>query len=209
VTGDPRSHTAALRAVREAIEIHERRTGNKLDSFVRLRELVELELLKIVGTSIQVGEGVGSGSGDSTGTDVDAVITTDGDLLTKLAGVLARVAIGTTGQVLTVAGGAPTWQTPSTGVTAHSALSGLSADDHTQYVLRSILSANGDLFVRLSGAVDRLGVGSEGQVLTVSGGLPAWANPFNARLFAAISITAVWDLHDDGLDPGPYTMTTV
>lgn len=54
VGGDPPSHTVVLKAVREAIEIHERRTGNKLDSFVRLGELVELGVLRIEGTLIVV-----------------------------------------------------------------------------------------------------------------------------------------------------------
>jgi hypothetical protein len=55
------------------------------------------------------------------------------------------------------------------------ALDGLADDDHTQYVLRSILTTNGDIFVRLSGVVDRLGVGSNGDVLTISSGLPVWS----------------------------------
>lgn len=54
VGGDAPSHTVVLKAVREAIEIHERRTGNKLDSFIRLRELVQLGVLKIEGDQIVV-----------------------------------------------------------------------------------------------------------------------------------------------------------
>lgn len=56
----------------------------------------------------------------------------------------------------------------------HGALSGLGDDDHTQYVLRSILTTNGDIFTRTAGAVARLAVGSANQLLGVSGGLPAW-----------------------------------
>lgn len=56
----------------------------------------------------------------------------------------------------------------------HGALSGLSDDDHTQYVLRSILTTNGDIFTRTAGAIARLGVGAANQLLGVSGGLPAW-----------------------------------
>jgi hypothetical protein len=42
----------------------------------------------------------------------------------------------------------------------------------------STVTANGDLIVGTSsGAVGRLGVGSTGQVLSVSGGSPAWATP--------------------------------
>ena len=56
----------------------------------------------------------------------------------------------------------------------HGALWGLADDDHTQYVLRSILTTNGDIFTRTAGAVARLGVGSANQLLGVSGGLPGW-----------------------------------
>lgn len=58
----------------------------------------------------------------------------------------------------------------------HNALSNLAVGDvHTQYVLRSILTANGDLFTRIAGVIARLGIGAEGQVLTAQGGLPVWA----------------------------------
>jgi hypothetical protein len=63
-------------------------------------------------------------------------------------------------------------------VADHGDLTGLSNDDHLQYVLRSILSANGDLFTRIAGEIDRLAIGTAGQVLGVVGGLPAWiTNP--------------------------------
>lgn len=37
-------------------------------------------------------------------------------------------------------------------------------------------SADGDLIARLSGVISRIGIGTNGQVLTVVGGIPAWAN---------------------------------
>jgi hypothetical protein len=57
----------------------------------------------------------------------------------------------------------------------HGALTGLGDDDHTQYVLRSILTTDGDVFVRSGGAIARLGIGSDGQFLKVVGGAPVWA----------------------------------
>lgn len=42
-----------------------------------------------------------------------ATMTTNGDLITRAAGVPDRIAIGSTGQVLTVVGGAPAWATSS------------------------------------------------------------------------------------------------
>lgn len=132
VSGDVDSHTRALQAIKQAIEIHERRVSNAyLDSFVRLRELEQLGLIKVRGNKIFLGDNAGSGSSDS-----------DSD------------------------GG---------GVSDHGELDGLLDNDHTQYVLRSILSADGDLFIRSGGGVSRLPIGSADQVLTVSiGGLPSW-----------------------------------
>jgi hypothetical protein len=49
--------------------------------------------------------------------------------------VLSALAMGTNGKVLTAhTGAAPTWETPTAGVTDHGLLSGLADDDHTQYV---------------------------------------------------------------------------
>ena len=47
VDGRPESHATILTAIREALEIGERRTGSILDSFVRLRELEDLGLVNI------------------------------------------------------------------------------------------------------------------------------------------------------------------
>lgn len=42
------------------------------------------------------------------------------------------------------------------------------------------LTTNGDIVIRSAGTTTRLGIGSNGQVLTVVGGLPAWADTANA-----------------------------
>jgi hypothetical protein len=62
----------------------------------------------------------------------------------------------------------------------HGQLHGLSDDDHTQYVLRSILQQKGDLFVRTASGIARLPVGSDGQVLTADAAQAEgvkWATP--------------------------------
>jgi hypothetical protein len=64
---------------------------------------------------------------------------------------------------------------PIVSTTDHGSLSGLLDDDHTQYVLRSILTNDGDLFVRSGGVIARLPKGTDGQVLTMVSGAPAWA----------------------------------
>lgn len=70
----------------------------------------------------------------------------------------ARLGIGTTGQVLTVAGGVPSWASPS---------------DQTP------LTTKGDLFT-FTTTDARLGVGTDGQVLTAASGQPTglqWSTP--------------------------------
>lgn len=49
ITGDLDSHTHALNAIAESVDIHERRTNNYLDSFVRVQELVDLGLIELNG----------------------------------------------------------------------------------------------------------------------------------------------------------------
>lgn len=130
---DLKSHSEFLRALRAAVQTHERRDRDVLNSFVRLGELVDLGLVKIQGNQVVVHP--------------------------TFAALLAGGGSG---------GG---------GVTDHGALTGLSDDDHPQYVLRSILTTDGDIFYRNAGAIARLGVGSNGDVLTLADGLPSWAAP--------------------------------
>lgn len=57
----------------------------------------------------------------------------------------------------------------------HSELAGLQFDDHKQYVLRDILTANGDLFTRAGGVITRLDLGAPGTFLRSVSGAPDWA----------------------------------
>jgi len=57
------------------------------------------------------------------------------------------------------------------------ALTGLGDDDHTQYVLRNILTTRGDLFRRGASAIERLALGSNGQYLKSDGTDAVWATP--------------------------------
>lgn len=94
---------------------------------------------------------------------------------------------GTTGQVLTKASNTDldyTWVTDAggdiTGVTAGTGISG-GGTSGTVTVTNSMATAittAGDLIKGTgSGTFDRLGIGTTGQVLTVSSGAPAWATP--------------------------------
>jgi hypothetical protein len=83
---------------------------------------------------------------------------TAGDILyASAANTLAKRAIGSAGQVLTVSGGLPVWANVPSGF----------ADPMT---------TAGDIIIRNTvNTTARLGIGSAGQVLTVSGGVPVWA----------------------------------
>ena len=94
---------------------------------------------------------------------------------------------GTTGQILSKATNADmdfTWiandQGDITGVTAGTGISG-GGTSGTVTITNSMATAittAGDLIKGTgSGTFDRLGIGSTGQILTVSGGAPVWASP--------------------------------
>ena len=88
--------------------------------------------------------------------------TTNGDLdYYSTANTKARLAIGSTGQSLTVSGGLPSWQPSPT----------------------SVLTSTGDLlFASAANTLARRAIGSTGDVLTVSGGVPTWAAPSSGSI---------------------------
>ena len=57
VGNDVESHTVVLNIIKHALEIHERRTPNAADSFVRLRELVDLGLITVEGEQLNLTSG--------------------------------------------------------------------------------------------------------------------------------------------------------
>lgn len=63
-------------------------------------------------------------------------------------------------------------------------------DDLTDVIEAAILTTNGDILIRnASGIVTRLAIGSNGQILGVSGSLPAWQNE------VAPGMTMIEDIH--------------
>lgn len=99
--------------------------------------------------------------------------TTLGDIeyRSSTANTNTRLAIGSSGQVLTVAAGVPSWA------------NGFS----------NPLTTTGDVIYSSSGSTPaRLGIGSTGNVLTVAGGLPTWAAPASANpSFSLLSTTTL------------------
>lgn len=53
VTADPRSHTIALQALIEGVNIGQRRSGDVNDSFVRVGELVDMDLIELTGSTLK------------------------------------------------------------------------------------------------------------------------------------------------------------
>jgi hypothetical protein len=87
-------------------------------------------------------------------------MTTQGDIIYEGSSSASRLGIGSSGQVLTVASGVPSWATPSGGG------------------MTNPMSASGDIIVGgTSGAPARLAKGSDTQVLTLASGTPSWAAP--------------------------------
>ena len=123
-----------------------------------------------------------------------------GDIITGAAGgTPARLGIGGTGQVLTVAGGVPTWANSAAGfanpmTTQDDVIVGgaagvatrlpvgaqlgmfLSVNPATGHVAwgQGPLTTQGDIIYSTGGQSARLPLGTAGQVLTVSGSAPAW-----------------------------------
>jgi hypothetical protein len=54
VVDDPKNHTQVLMAVKEALDIGQRRTGDLLNSFVRVEDLIDLGLITIEGNTTSI-----------------------------------------------------------------------------------------------------------------------------------------------------------
>ena len=138
-----------------------------------------------------------------------APTTTSGDLIYRTSTGNVRLAIGSSGQLLTASGGLPVWINPaasgtvnyvdvsggSTGlsfnggpitasgtITATGTLGiGFGGTSATTAIAAfnalAPTTTSGDLIYRTSTGNVRLAIGSSGQVLTASGGVPAWITP--------------------------------
>ena len=136
--------------------------------------------------------------------------TTTGDIAYRsaTANTNTRLAIGSTGQVLTVAAGVPSWATPTVGdITEVQAGTGISVASGTGPIpvitntVATAFDAAGDL-VYGTGAdtFSKLAIGTAGQVLKVNSGAtaPEWAAPaaggfVGCSLYASANITVAND----------------
>lgn len=136
---------------------------------------------------------------DHTQYTLRSILTTDGDLYTRTAGVIARLGVGSNTNILSVVGGLPAWVTAATvaGTMSHSALLGLtSGDDHTQYTRKDTLTTTGDLYYASAASTPaRLGIGSATNILSVVGGLPAWTSV--ATIAGTLSHSLLLNLSND------------
>ena len=129
---------------------------------------------------------------------------TTGDLIyASGTNTLAKRAIGSTGQVLTVSGGAPVWSTPAAGgvtsVTASSPLASSGGSTPNISFTGTLGAANGGtgqntyiigdlLYASGVSTLTKRAIGTNGQVLTVSAGVPTWATPTGGVTGAGSSV---------------------
>lgn len=93
----------------------------------------------------------------------------------------------------------------SGGTTDHGNLTGLSDDDHTQYLLRSVLTTKGDIFVRTSSAIARQAVGADNKPLVAEAAQTNGLRYGGKILVDEAEIDA--DLNHDGSNVGFYGVT--
>lgn len=171
-------------------------------------------------------------------------MTASGDLIIGgVAGAPGRLAAGTNGQVLTLAGGVPTWAaaaggtgvssitgtsnqisaSASTGAVTLSlpaSISGLTSVTSTNFV--GTLTGNASTSTSISGGTAgqllyqsganvtaKLPVGSDGQVLTLSGGLPTWAAAPGGGLSAIANNTMLGNVSGSSAVPVGLTSTQI
>ncbi len=145
-----------------------------------------------VSGTLPIGNG---GTGQATASAAfDALnpMTTVGDMIYEGSGPTAvRLPIGSSNQVLTVVGGIPSWQTPSsggvttisfgsTGLTPSTATSGAVTVAGTLGATsggtgQSTYATGDILYASASNTLSKLTAGTNGQVLTLASGVPSWA----------------------------------
>lgn len=96
IGGDIASHTRALEAIRDILQIRERRTGDLLNSFVRVQELIDLGIVRIVGgnrveLALDPTATGGGGDDNQTAAEVPYTNTTSGLSATDVQNAIDEV----------------------------------------------------------------------------------------------------------------------
>jgi len=170
------------------------------------------------GTAVTIAQGGTGQTSASAAFNALSPITATGDLIIgNGTNSATRLAIGTNGYVLTSNGSTASWAASTCGVTSfQTSLSGLTPSTATggAITLAGTLGATsggtsqstyttGDiLYASASNTLSKLPIGTSGQVLTISGGVPAWGAA------AAAGVTTI-SFGSTGLTPNTATAGAV
>ena len=152
----------------------------------------------------------------ANGGTAQSTYATGDTLYASALNTVSKLTIGSTGQVLTVAGGVPTWATSTGGVTSFSAgTTGLTPSGVTTGAITlagTLIAANGGtgyasyavgdiVYADTTSTLAKLPASSNGYVLTLAAGVPAWA--------ASTGGVTSWSAGTTGLTPSGVTTGAV
>ena len=146
----------------------------QIDDVVQIKDVTAAGNIPVYGVDGLL-EDSGIAPGDLEAGLITSILTDQGMLLYKAADALAALSADVAGKSLLTQGAAAN---PVFGYPSHSTLTNLTiGDPHTQYVLRSLLSARGDLVYRDATGWQRLPKGVSGKVLMQGADDPYWSMP--------------------------------
>lgn len=146
----------------------------QIDDSVQIKDVTAAGNIPVYGVDGLL-EDSGIAPGDLEAGLITSILTDQGMLLYKAADALAALSADVAGKSLLTQGAAAN---PVFGYPSHSTLTNLTiGDPHTQYVLRSLLSARGDLVYRDATGWQRLPKGVSGKVLMQGADDPYWSMP--------------------------------
>ena len=146
----------------------------QIDDVVQIKDVTAAGNIPVYGVDGLLADS-GIAPGDLEAGLITSILTDQGMLLYKAADALAALSADVAGKSLLTQGAAAN---PVFGYPSHSTLTNLTiGDPHTQYVLRSLLSARGDLVYRDATGWQRLPKGVSGKVLMQGADDPYWSMP--------------------------------